>query len=312
MELLQEVNECLSSLGMLSEPFFSDNLEAEERELLRNRAKLASMSTERRKERAKKQQLNAVNILKERKDDKEATQKIYSRQIRDSAGNKVGKKGGIGPKKPILNTFYDEMDYDEESEYIFKRDDERKIKSNYDDFQDEEVYMKDEYGYEMRLTEDEQIQMALELSKLEFSDEPRQIMKDIRLMQHFQPGMKVEIFLPGQEESRQRTTGIVIHVLSSNPMGCLVELEYGIIGHVSGLCDQDCNYIPTTYSLSHPEHNQDDSDEELFLWEEKEVKSNTPIQNTIQPGACPVGCGKLLQNLSTQEIDAHVTLCLNK
>lgn len=85
-----ELDTYLSSLGMLSEPFFGHgSVSEEEREVLSNKGKLASIAAEKKKERAKKEQLDAIDKLQKRRVEAESIQKIYTSSRTDIAGNKV-------------------------------------------------------------------------------------------------------------------------------------------------------------------------------------------------------------------------------
>lgn len=88
MATIEEINEILSGLGMLSEVCLRD-ISREEKVLLCNKQKLTSIAAEKRKERAKKEQQKAIEILKDRKMETEKVIKIYKKNKYDSMGNKV-------------------------------------------------------------------------------------------------------------------------------------------------------------------------------------------------------------------------------
>jgi len=151
------------------------------------------------------------------------------------------------------------------------------------------------------LEEEKQLKLALEISRLEQNSSNGQ-MKDIRKMSDITVGMMVEIVLLGQENTRQRTLGEVVRILSPESWqmeGVLVELTHEIIGRVTGLCDE--KFVPTKYSLSSQIASDD---EEEYLWvpaKEVEVESNV---------ICPIGCGTSLCGMTDQEINNHVDGCL--
>ena len=91
MDTLEDIDRCLSELGMLSEVCLADITE-EEKELLCNKGRLASISTEKRKEREKKEQEKARKNLQNRRAEAESVTHIYKcRPVRDRQGNKVTK-----------------------------------------------------------------------------------------------------------------------------------------------------------------------------------------------------------------------------
>ena len=212
---------------------------------------------------------------------------------------------------------YDYYDY-EEDDYIFHRDNERKIKSSYDDFIEYDVYTEDYEGNEIRLSEEEQIQMALSLSTIEIESAKDSKLKDIRCTDDIEIGMNVEVFLIGYEQTRQRTIGTITRIINTSPIqtkGVLVELEYGIVGHVTALCDYE--YLPTEFSLSHKDkkkslHDNMDEDD-LYLWVES-PNDNNKLQNepSKEIQLCPIGCGTNLISMSITEVNEHVDSCLNK
>ena len=215
--------------------------------------------------------------------------------------------------------YRDEYDYYEEEDYIFQRDSERKIKSSYDDFIDYDVYTEDYEGNEIRLSEEEQIQMALSLSTIEIESPKDSKLKDIRCPDDMEIGMNVEIFLIGYEQTRQRTIGTITRIINTSPIqtkGVLVELEYGIVGHVTALHDYE--YLPTEFSLSHKDKRNPPPDnineDDLYLWVESPNDNNKlqnePPSKDIQ--LCPIGCGTNLISMSITEVNEHVDSCLNK
>ena len=166
-----------------------------------------------------------------------------------------------------------------------------------------------------QLSEEEQLQLALELSlvtmgeeELPMSDQMQPLpsvdewipasvhIPDIRCTSDIEEGMLVEVVLPRMKETRQRTKGIVIRVVSLYPWeedGVLVELEHGVQGHVTGLID--AQFIPSQLSLGVP----------------------TPLEKPSQPSPdskevliCPAGCKGDLSGLNNQEMNDHITHCL--
>merc|ERR1712137_780762 len=155
------------------------------------------------------------------------------------------------------------IDVDEE-DYIFSNDCTSNIRSEEDYY--EEMFTLQQSMLQREMDEEEQLQLALELSRLEIQNEysPEQI-KDIRKIEDIHPGMNVEAVVLGFENTRQRTLGTVVRILSEGTWdidGVLVELEYGIIGRVTGLPERD--FVSSKYTLS-LNSEQDPSDEEL-LW----------------------------------------------
>lgn len=197
------------------------------------------------------------------------------------------------------------IDVDEE-DYMFSRDNHSKVSVEYDEY--------DYHNYDDDI-EDEEFRIAMEISKLEQSSGN---IKDIRRINDIDIGTEVEIVLLGQEESRQRTIGTVVRVISKGEWdmdGVLVEIDYSITGRVTGICND--KFIGTKYSLSlHYGNNEED-----LLWnsstsddqpEEQAPQNQDVICNDDPQILCPVGCGANLAGLGDEDINSHVDLCLNK
>ena len=208
------------------------------------------------------------------------------------------------PKKPLLQCEWDDFDVDE-NDYMYQRDCTTNVRSS-DDYYDEETLFAQLSG-DVPTTEEEQLRIALEISKL---DQSSSQVKDIRKSSDITEGMAVEIVLLGQEKSRQRTQGTVVRILSSgwDVDGIVVEISHGIIGRITGLCGE--KFVPTQFSLStvpgEPQVPQEvESDD--YLWSPLPEEANSEGDDN---SLCPIGCGTSLSDFGDDEINHHIDNCL--
>ena len=294
---LHEIDNILSSLGMLSESFLE--LTPEERILVSSHS-LAVKAAKNKKVNEMKEKKEIKQSLLERKaelDKKFAQHDLVKQPLLTADGQKIGKRKrikGLVPKKAV-NKY--ELDYSDEDYDIYE----------YSDV-DPTVVVEDSNPSEY-----DQLQLALKISNLEYSLDTvnkKSNIIDIRKAIDITPGLAVEIVEFGMEETMQRTRGIVVSVISKRSFdsrGISVELEYGIRGRITAISGNKPFIAADLFSTF-----EEDEETEGYDDEEEEIvpASKIPPLHFELLSLCPVGCGTNLTGFTDHEINEHVDLCL--